>query len=295
MAHYQQSAYEAPPNKSHRQRPPEDASRPYNPTSHSNLAGDQGFNFNERPSYESTRKYSNDRYGPQGGYPRHYGGRGQYGQGGHYGDRGHGGDRVYDGRPERNEGRGQNVYRGQDGIMAHDGGDMRRPSEQQRTFGPERRAYNDPRAREQARPNQTPSNHEFVAPKHAQYQDQAQNQQSRHRGMPKEPVFEEEPCEVSSINYDSAEGYHESQGYHLPSQHYPDNRDTDSAKLNERFVLNNQQQDYGEAYRQEISQGGSSGYTPDYSYNDTSRSQIGNGQLKTRADESQDTKTQKSR
>ncbi|MCJ1467207.1 hypothetical protein MMC07_005830 [Pseudocyphellaria aurata] len=287
MAHYQQSAYEAPPNRSQRQRPPEDASQPYHPTSHNNFAGDQGFNFNEYPSYDSTQQHSDDRYGPQGGYPRHYGERG------HYGGRGQSGNRFYDGRSERNGGRGQNIYRGQDGIFSHDGGDMRRPFEQERTFGPERRAYTDSRAHGQTRPNQAPSNHEFMAPKYGQSQEQAQNEQSRHHGMPKEPVFEEEPREVSSVNYGSAEGYHESQGYHLPSQHYPDNRDTNSANLNERFVLNNQQQDYGEAYRQEISQG-SSGYTPDYSYNDTSRSQLGKGQPKTRADDIQNTKIHKS-
>lgn len=295
MAHFQQSGSETRPNKSYRQRPPEDASQPYDPTSHNNFVGDQGFNFNESPPYESTQKYSDNRYGPQEGDSRQYGDRGRYGRGGHHGGRGHSGDRAYDGRSERNEGRGQDIYRGQDGTRAHNGGDMRRPPEQQRTIGPERRAYTDPRAWGPARLNHAPSKNDFVAPQHAQYQDQDQSQQSRHRGMPQEPVFEEGPAEISSSNYDRTEGYHESRNYHPLPQRYPDNNNnTASANLNERFVLNNQQQDYGEAYRHEISQGGS-GYTPDYPYNDNSRSQFGNGQSKMRADELQNTQFPKPR
>lgn len=294
MAHYQQSGYEPRPYKSYRQRPPEDASLPYSPTSHNNFVGDQGFNFNESLPYESTQQYTDDRYGPQGGGSRQYEGRGHYGRGGHYGGRGHSGDRVYDGRSEHNEGRGQTIYRGQDGMTVRNGGDMRRPPEQQKPIGPGRRAYTDPRAHGPARPNHVPSRNDFEAPQHAQHQDQDQSQQSRHRGMPKESVFEEERAEISNSNYNSTEGYHESQNYYPLPQRYPGNNDTDSANLNERFVVNNQQQDYGEAYRQEISEG-TSGYTLDYPYGDTSRSQFGNGELKMRADEFQNTQFHKSR
>lgn len=285
MAHYQQPGYEHRPIKSYRQRPPEDASQPYSP-SHNNFVGDQGFNFNESLPYESTQQYSDDSYGLQGGSSR------QYGRGGHYGGRGQSGDRVYDGRSERNEGRIQNVHRGQDGMRAYNEVDMRRPPEQQRIIRPERRAYTDPRARGPALLNHAPSKNDFVAPQHAQYQDQDQTQQGRHRGMPKEPFFEEEPAEISSSTYDRTEDYHGSQNYHVLPQRVSDN-DTNSANLNERLTSNNQQQDYGEAYRQEISQG-NSGYTPDDPY-DTIRSQFGIGQLKPRADDFQNTQFHKPR
>ena len=291
MAHYQQSGSEARSNKSKRQRPPEDASQPYSPTSPNNFVAYQGFNFNESPPYGSTQQYSDDRYGSQGGNSRQYGGAEPYGQGGQFGRKGSSVDRVYHGRSDRNDGRGQDIYRRPDGLKAYNGEDM---PEQQNIIGPERRAYTDFRARGPAGPNHALSNNDLVSPQHTQYQDQDRNQQSRHGGMPNQPVFEDELAEISSSKYNRAEGYQDSQRYNPLPQHYPNNNDTDSAYLNERFVLNSQQQDYGEAYRQEITQE-SSGHTSDYSYNDTAHSKPGNRPLEKKGDEFQSTKFRKPR
>ena len=293
MAHHQRSGYEARPNKTYRQRPPEDASQQYNPASRNHFVGDEGFNFNESQQYESTQQYSDDGSGLHGGHSRQHGSR-EHGRGGHYGERGHGRDRNYGGRSEHNESRGRDIYRIQDDLMAYNGGDMRRPREQQRTIGSDRRAYTDPMALGAARPNHVPSKNGFMAPQHAQYQDQDQNQQRKHRGMPREPVFEDEPAEISSRSHDRTEGYYDSGNYHPPPPCHPDKNDTNLTNLGEQVILNNQQQDYGEAYRQEISPG-RGGHKPDYPNHDTIGSQFANGHSKVVADNFQNSHLRKSR
>lgn len=287
MAYNQQPRHGGFPSPSYRQRPPEDASQPYSPTQYSNVVGDSSFNFIERPQYEPTQQSAHDRYLPQNGDRRHYGGRGQYGSGG----RGYYAGRVNDGHIRRNEGRGQNISRGQDGMRARNG-DMRRPHGHQRPIDSERRAFVDPRAPGPTPPNHAPFPIYTGGPQDGQIQYQDQHQQSpqvvRYHDFPVDPDFDNEPAEVSSSNYDKEKTYNEPQTYRAfpPPKPYLSNKGANLVNPNERVIINNQNEDYANPYTQGVSSG-NSGHNSSSINIDTAQARLVHERPHSRSNESQ--------
>ncbi len=226
MASHQSPRYDSPSDRSYRQRLPEDAQ-----------SSSKTASSNERPRYQPAPKVSDGRYGLQSGTSRQFGGMGRYGREGH------------------NEIRSQSAGPRQNDMRVRNG-DMRRPPGQQRPIDPERRGYVDPRARGQARTSHAPPRNDFGAARDDQPQHRnLSKQHEMQRSLPVEPVFSDEPEEISGSNYSKGKGYNDSQDYQPSPKLYSDSSSAMRPYRSERAAFDDQHQDYGEAYRQEISHG----------------------------------------
>lgn len=250
MAHNQEPRHEEPLNQLYRQRlRPQYPSQQYHAQNHQNSVNNQSTEFSQWPQYELSQQSSDERSTSQDAI-RQYAGRGQFIRGAHNSSRGYDRGGANDGQSGRNEGRSQNVYHGQNRTRNYSG-EIRRLPAQQRPMDPERRAYVDPRARVPPRPADDSLNRGQVL-KHP---------------MPTEPGFDDDPVENPSSDYDKGTRYNDSQEYRLFPQPYQDDQGA-TVDPEKRFMVETEQQDYGKAYRKEISQGNSD-YAQDYVYSDS--------------------------
>lgn len=233
MAIYQQEQQprsDSSSNRSYRPRPPDVTAQRFGETNHGAPVGDSS-----RARYPP-QNCTDGRHAAQRGNFRPYGGMGQNGRGAY------------------NEGRSHSADPRKNTTMGWDG-EMRGPPRQERPINPERRGYVDPRARGQLRPGHEPTANDYGPARDGQLQDRNPSRQHEQQPpMPAEPVFYDEPEEIHDDNNARGPGYGDRQGYRPPPGQYSG---TNVARA-ERYMSNNQHQDYGEPYRQEISQGNGS-------------------------------------
>lgn len=230
MATYQQAQQprsESSSNRSHRPRPPDVTAQRFGVTNHGVPVGDSSrARLPPQNSADGRHAAQRGNFGP-------YGGMGQNERGAYNEGRSHSAD------PRKNTMRGW------------DGG----PPGQERPINPERRGYADPRARGQLRPGHAPSANDYGSARDGQPQYRNPSRQHEQQpSMPTEPSFYDEPGEIDDDKHAHGTGYSDGQGYRPPPRQYSG---TNVAR-SERSMSNNPHQDYGEPYRQEISQGNSS-------------------------------------
>lgn len=257
MATYQQAQQprsESSSNRPYRPRPPDVTAQRFGITNHGISVGDSS---RARPPPQNP---ADGRHATQRGNFGQYGGMGQNGRGAYNEGRSHSAD------PRKN------TMRGWDG-------EIRGPLGQERPINPERRGYVDPRARGQLRPRQAPSANDSGPVRNGQpeYRNQSR-QQEQQPFMPTESAFYDEPKEIHDGNNARATGYSERQGYRPPQRQYSGT----NAAMSERSMSNNPHQDYGEPYRQEISQGNSS-RGQENGYADSPQSRFTSNQIYTRS------------
>lgn len=257
MATYQQAQQprsESSSNRSYRPRPPDITAQRSGVTNHGIPVGD------------SSRARPPPQYSADG---RHIAQRGNFGQ--------YGGMRQ-NGRGTHNEGRSHSADPRKNTLRGWDG-EIRGPPGQERQINPERRGYVDPRARGNFRPGHAPSANDFGPAKDGQPQYRNPNRQHEQQpSMPTEPAFYDEPEEIHDDNNARGTGYSDRQGYHPPPRQYSGI----NVARPEQFMSNNPHPDYGEPYRQEISQGKSSRGQGNV-YPDTPQSRFTSNQIYTRS------------
>lgn len=257
MATYQQAQQprsDSSSNRSYRPRPPDITAQRFGTTNQRIPVGDSS---RARPPPQNL---ADGVHAVQRGNFTQYRGMGQNGRGAYSEGRSHSAD------PRKN-------------TMTGWDGEMRGPPGQERRINPERRGYVDPRARGQLRPGHAPTANDYVTARDGQSQYRNLSRQHEQQPpMPTGPVFYDEPAEIHGDNNARGTGYGDRQGYRPPPGQYSG---TNVARA-ERSMSNNQDQDYGEPYRQEISQGNSSrgqGIT----YADPPQSRFTSNQIYTRS------------
>lgn len=234
MATYQQAHQprsESSSNRSYRPRPPDVTAQGSGVTNYGIPVGNSS-----RARPPPPQNSADDRHAAQRENFGQYGGMGQNGRGAYNEGRSHSAD------PRKN------TMRGWDG-------EIRGPPGQERPINPERRGYVDPRARGQLRPRHAPSTNDYgpAGDGQPQYRNPSR-QHEQQPSLPTEPDFYDEPEEIHNDNNARGTGYSDRQGYRPPLRQYSGT----NAARSERSMSNNPHQDYGEPYRQEISQGNSS-------------------------------------
>lgn len=257
MATYQkaqQPRSDSSSNRSYRPRPPDVTAQRFVTRNHGNPVGD---NSRSRPP---PHNFVDDGHAVQRGNFRPYGGIGQN-------------ERV-----AYNEGRSHSADPRKNAMIGSDG-EMRSPPGQERRINPETRGYVDPRARAPLRPRHaaTANDYGLARDGRPQYQNPSR-QQEQQPPMPTEPVFFDEPDEIHDDDSARGTGYSDRQGYPSPPRQYS-GANVASA---ERSISNNQHQDYGEPYRQEISHENSSRGQGNM-YTDTPQSRFTSNQIYTRS------------
>lgn len=257
MATYQQAQQprsESSSNRSYRPRPPDVTAQRSGVTNHGIPVGDSS---RARPPPQNS---ADGRHAAQRGNFGQYGGMGQNGRGAYNEGRSHSAD------PRKN------TMRGWDG-------EIRGPPGQERPINPERRGYVDPRARGQLRPGHAPSANDYGPARDGQLQYRNPSRQhGQQPSMPTEPDFYDEPEEIHDDDNARGTGYSDRQGYRPPPRQYSGN----NVAKSERSMSNSPHPDYGEPYRQEISQGNSSRGQAN-AYADTPQSRFTSNQIYTRS------------
>lgn len=250
MATYQQAQQprsDTSSNRSYRPRPPDVTAQRFGTTNHGIPVGDSS---RARPPPQN---FADGGHAVQRGNFRQHGGLGQNRRGAY------------------NEGRSHSADPRKNAMMGRDG-EIRGPPGQERPINPERRGYVDPRARGQLRPGHAPTANDYGPARDGQSQyPNPSRQHEQQPPIPTDPVFYDEPEEIHDDNRARGTGYSDRQGYHPPPRQY-----------SERSMSNNQHQDYGEPYRQDITQGNSSrgqGNT----YADSPQSRFTSNQIYTRS------------
>lgn len=262
MAYNQQSSYGAIPGNARRpQQRTYEAQQQYTTKHNNHGTGDHGFDFDERPVYDSKQPFVNERYGPRDGNIIQHGANTQQGRGGQDNGRG------YDGALGNIIDKSRYMEQGPNGNTTSYG-NMRRIPPQQRPFEPERRPYADPRSHGPSQPYHplitsfgTSQINQHNQPDGHGRQYGRQDSQTLQKDLPIEPNFDEEVLDEEKHGLASNQGreldYNQSQFHPQVPQQYTNKDNFKSANHSERYTADIQQQSHEGSYSREIFHGSS--------------------------------------
>lgn len=255
MAYNQQSSYGViPGNARLTQQRTFEAQQQY-ATKHNNYGmGDHGFDFDERPVYDSKQ---HERYGPRDGNIIQNEANTQQGRSGQ--DSGRGYDRALGNIIDKS----QYIEQGPNGNTTSYG-NMRRVPPQQRPLEPERRPYVDPRSHGPSQSYHPSSITSFGTSQINQHNQQdghgrqhgKQDSQTLQKDLPIEPNFDEEVHGLTN-NQGRELDYNQSQFHRPLPQQYTNKDNLKSLNHSERYTADIQQQSYAGLYSREIFHGSS--------------------------------------